>query len=162
VLIAEAGLDRLYAVLADVMRTARLATLEMKAVRYGYTPGPGTGVAGIWAEASPALLELQGDVIAAAQPFMVETDGIEAFTADHGNPVFDKLLIDYVTHFVAKAAGAHFEPHVSTGVASIAYLDAMMAEPFAPFPFGCVSAAVYQLGPFGTAAQLMKRWEASG
>jgi hypothetical protein len=32
-------------------------------------------------------------------------------------------------------------------------LDAMLAEPFAPFTFSPVGAAVYQLGPFGTAAR---------
>lgn len=159
--VADADLAALYDEMADVMARARLATLEMQAVRYGYTPGPGMGIAGIWADASPALLALQADVIAAARPFMVATAGIEAFTADHGNPAFDAALIDYVTHFTTRGAGPKFEPHVSTGVASIAYLEAMMAEPFAPFPFGCTSAAVYQLGPFGTAARLMKRWDAA-
>jgi hypothetical protein len=35
-------------------------------------------------------------------------------------------------------------------------LDAMLAEPFAPFTFSLVGAAVYQLGPFGTAARRLK------
>jgi hypothetical protein len=133
--------------------------MELEAVRYGHTPGPGMGIAGIWADVTPALLKLQADVIAAAEPFRLPTGPIEAFTQGHGDPAFDAALIDYVTHFVEKGAGEQFEPHVSTGVASIAYLEAMQAEPFEPFAFASASAAVYQLGPFGTAARLLHRWE---
>ena len=32
-------------------------------------------------------------------------------------------------------------------------IDAMLAEPFAPLTFSPVGAAVYQIGPFGTAAR---------
>ena len=35
-------------------------------------------------------------------------------------------------------------------------LDKMLAEPFAPFTFSPAGAAVYQLGPFGTAAKKLK------
>jgi hypothetical protein len=149
----------LHAAVGEVIGTAGLDRLEMEAVRYGYTPGPGMGIAGIWAALTPELLKLQADVIAAARPFMAPTGPIEAFTEGHGNAAFDAALIDYVTHFTSKGAGANFEPHVSTGIASTAYLDAMMAEPFERFAFGCASAASYQLGPYGTAARLLQRWE---
>jgi hypothetical protein len=55
--------------------------------------------------------------------------------------------------------GEHFNPHVSTGVATRDYLDKMLAEPFKPFTFSPAGAAVYQLGPFGTAAKKLKAWE---
>jgi hypothetical protein len=35
----------------------------------------------------------------------------------------------------------------------------MLAEPFEPFTFSPASAAVYQLGQFGTAAKKLKEWE---
>ena len=120
------------------------------------------GIAGIWAVATPELLKLQADVVAAAAPFMVATATIDAFTAGHANPAFDAALIDYVSRFVANGVGANFDPHVSTGVAATDYLDRMLAEPFAPFAFAPASAAVYQLGPFGTAALLLKRWDPAG
>lgn len=146
----------------DVIRTANVTSMELRAVRYGYTPGPGMGVAGIWADTTPELLKLQADVVAAATPFMVPTATIEAFAASHGNPAFDAALIDYVSRFVTDGVGAKFDPHVSTGVAAIDYLDRMLAEPFVPFVFAPASAAVYQLGPFGTAARLLKRWDLAG
>jgi hypothetical protein len=49
--------------------------------------------------------------------------------------------------------------HVSTGVAARKYLDKMLAEPFEPFTFSPAGAAVYQLGPFGTAAKKLKEWD---
>jgi len=51
---------------------------------------------------------------------------------------------------------ASFNPHVSTGVAPREYLDKMTAEPFGSFAFSPAGAAVYQLGPFGTAAKKLK------
>ena len=41
----------------------------------------------------------------------------------------------------------------------LAYLDAMLAEPFDEFTFSPAGAAVYQLGPFGTAARKIKVWD---
>lgn len=157
--VEQADLAALHAAVGDVIGKAGLDRLEMEAVRYGYTPGPGMGIAGIWVAVTPELLKLQADVIAAAGPFMAPTGPIEAFTARHGNAAFDAALIDYVTHFTSIGAGADFEPHVSMGIASTAYLDAMMAEPFERFAFGCASAASYQLGPYGTAARLLRRWD---
>ncbi len=50
----------------------------------------------------------------------------------------------------------NFNPHVSTGVAPRDYLDTMLTEPFESFTFSPAGAAVYQLGPFGTAAKLLE------
>jgi len=35
----------------------------------------------------------------------------------------------------------------------------MLAEPFASFTFSPAGAAVYQLGPFGTAAKKLMEWD---
>jgi hypothetical protein len=55
-------------------------------------------------------------------------------------------------------SGAHYNPHVSVGVAPKAYLDTMLAEPFEPFLFSPASAAAFQLGPYGTAARKLMEW----
>jgi hypothetical protein len=159
--VAARDMDALYAACGKVIASADVTRMVLQAVRFGYTPGPGMGVAGIWAAMTPALAALQSAVIAAAAPFQMPTGGIEAFTAGHGNPAYDAALIDYVTTFVARNAGAGFDPHVSTGVAATADLDRIAAEPFDAFAFSLSGAAVYQLGPFGTAARLLKRWESA-
>jgi hypothetical protein len=35
----------------------------------------------------------------------------------------------------------------------------MLVEPFEPFTFSPAGAAVYQLGPFGTAAKKLMEWD---
>jgi len=68
-------------------------------------------------------------------------------------------LIGYVSTFVPKGAGKHFNPHVTTGVAPRGYLDQMLAEPFESFTFSPAGAAVYQLGQFGAAAKQLKSFD---
>ena len=66
------------------------------------------------------------------------------------------FLIDYVAHFVQIGAGKKFNPHVTIGVGTIAYLKTMLAEPFEAFMFSPAGASVYQLGSFGTARKELK------
>ena len=68
-------------------------------------------------------------------------------------------MIAYVSAFVPKGSGENFNPHVTTGVAPREYLDKMVAEPFKAFTFSPASAAVYQLGQFGTVAKKLKDLE---
>ena len=128
-------LDKVYAAIGNVIEGANVTALNLVAFKYYYVPGPGVGIAGICARPTPELLKLQADVIAAAAPFTVETGTIAAFTAPHDNPALDALLIEYVSAFVPKYSGANYNPHVSTGVGSREYLDAMLAEPFESFAF---------------------------
>lgn len=127
--------------------------------RYYLATGGGLGVAGIVAKPTPELAKLQADIIAAAAPFNLRDGPIGAFTARHDNPAIDAALIGYVSTFEQIGAGEHFNPHVSTGNAPTAYLDQMTAEPFEPFTFSPAGAAVYQLGPFGTAAKKLIQWD---
>ena len=68
-------------------------------------------------------------------------------------------MIEYVSTYDRKYAGANFNPHVSTGTAPKEYLDKRLAETFQPFTFSPAGAAVYQLGPFGTAAKKLREWD---
>jgi len=156
--VRTADLDKVNAAMGKVFAGVDRNALKLEAFKYYYAPAGETGVAGIVAKPTPALLKLQADVIAAVAPFTVETGPIGAFTASHGNPATDAVLIEYVSTFVPRMSGEHFSPHVSTGVASREYLDKMLAEPFAPFTFSAAGAAVYQLGPYGTAAKKLKAW----
>ena len=89
---------------------------------------------------------------------MQKTATIGAFTAPHDNPATDAAIIQYVSTFVDKMSGPHFNPHVSIGVAPKDYLDKMVAESFESFTFSPAGGAVYQLGPYGTAARKLKEW----
>jgi hypothetical protein len=152
-------LDELYAAIGKVLDEANVTAINLMAYKYYYAPGPGVGVAGICARPTPELLNLQAAVIAAAAPFTVEIGTKAAFTAPHDKPALDMLLIEYVSEFVPKYSGANYNPHVSTGVGSREYLDAMLDEPFESFTFSPAGAAVYQLGPFGTAAKKLREFD---
>jgi hypothetical protein len=156
--VRTADLDEVYEAVGKVLTDAEVNAMKLEAFKYYYAPTGAVGVAGIVARPTPELLGLQERVIAAVAPFMVETGTIAAFTAPQDDPATDAALIDYVSTFVPKMTGEHFSPHVSTGVAPREYLDKMLAEPFEPFTFSPAGAAVYQLGPFGTAARQLKEW----
>ena len=152
-------LDKVYAAAERVLVSANVNAMKLEAFKYYYAPAGAVGVAGICAKPTPEIIKLQADLIAAVKPFTVETGSIDAFTAAHDNPTNDAALIQYVSTFVPKMSGEHFNPHVSTGVAPRDYLDKMNTEAFQSFVFSPAGAAVYQLGPFGTAAKKLKAWE---
>jgi hypothetical protein len=156
--VRTADLDKVYA--AEEKVFAGVKAMKLDAFKLYYMPAGGAlGVAGICAKPTPEILKLQADIIAAAKPFMLKTGPIGAFTAGHDDPAIDAAMIEYVSTFEQKGAGEKFNPHVSTGTAPKEDLDKMLAEPFEPFTFSPAGAAVYQLGPFGTAAKKLKEWD---
>ena len=157
--VRTADLDKVYDAVEKVLAAANVNAMKLEAFKYYYAPAGAVGIAGICAKPTPEILKLQADIIAAARPYMVETGPIGAFTAPHDDPATDTAIIQYVSTFVPKMSGENFNPHVSTGVAPKEYLDKMLAEPFENFPFSPAGAAVYQLGPFGTAAKKLKEWD---
>jgi len=156
--VRTSDLDKVYAAEEKVFAAANVSAMKLEAFKFYYAPTGATGVAGICAKPTPEIVRLQANIIAAAKPFMQETGPIGAFTAPHDNPATDAAIIQYVSTFVPKMSGENFNPHVSTGVAPKDYLDKMLAEPFESFTFSSAGAAVYQLGPFGTAAKKLTEW----
>jgi hypothetical protein len=157
--VRTADLGKVYAAERKVLAGVDLSAIKLEAFKYYYAPaGSAFGLAGICARPTAQLIKLQADIIAAAKPFMLKTGTIGAFTAGHDDPTLDAGLIEFVSAFEQKAAGAKFNPHVSTGLAPREYLDQMLAEPFEPFTFSPARAAVFQLGPYGTAAKKLKEF----
>ena len=157
--VRTADLDKVYAAAGKVLARANVNGMKLEAFKYYYIPSKDIGLAGIVAKPTPELLKLQADLIAAVAAFTVETGDSSAFVTTPDDPIIDPALIEYVSTFVPKASGEHFNPHVTTGVALREYLDQMLAEPFEPFTFSPAGAAVYQLGQFGTAAKKLKEWD---
>jgi haloacid dehalogenase-like hydrolase len=157
--VRTADLERVYSAAGKVFVTANVTRMKLEAFKYYYAPTGAVGVAGICARPTPEILKLQADIIAAVKPFTVDSGPIEAFTARHDDAATDAAIIKYVSTFVPEMTGANFNPHVSIGVAPNAYLDKMLGERFESFPFAPAGAAVYQLGPYGTAAKLLKKWD---
>jgi hypothetical protein len=149
-------LDKVFAAANAVMAKEKPTAWVLKAVKYYYLPAPPYGVAGIVVEPTADLHRLQDELIEAIKPYTMKTGTPAAFFSEEGGRDIQPELIEYVDNFVAAAAGARFNPHVTIGVATEAYLKEMLAEPFASFTFSPASASVYQLGTFGTARKELK------
>ena len=154
--VGTADLDKVYATAAKVLAGGHITALKLKAFKYYYIPDKTLGLSGIVIEPTPGLIKLQADLIAAVAPLTVKTATSAAFV-NSNDPGVNPLLIHYVEVFASEHAGQHYEPHVTTGLAPREYLDKMLAEPFDAFTFSPAGAAVYHLGPYGTAATLLKQ-----
>ena len=157
--VRTADLDKVYDAAGKVFARANVAGIKLDAFKYYYIPSKDLGLSGIVAKPTPELLKLQADLIAAVDRFTVPSGNSGAFVTTPDDRVIDPFLIEYVSTFVPKASGEHFNPHVSTGLAPRTYLDKLLAEPFEPFTFSPAGAAVYQLGQFGTAAKKLKEFD---
>jgi hypothetical protein len=144
-------LDKVYAAANAILAKEKPTTWKLKAFKYYYIPAPPIGVAGIVIEPTDDLHRLQDELIAAVEPYTVKTGTPAAFFSTEDGRDIQKPLIDYVANFVRDAAGKHFNPHVTIGVGTEAYLNKLLAEPFPSFTFSAAGASVYQLGTFGTA-----------
>jgi len=156
--VRTADLDQVYAAVEKVFAVANVKAMKLEAFKYYYAPAGPDGVAGICAKPTPALLKLQADLVAAVAPYRVKTATVSAFTAPMDDPADNASFIQYISTFVPDRTGEHFNPHVSIGVAPKDYLDKMLAGPFEPFTFSPAGAAVFQLGPYGTAAKKLAEW----
>jgi len=154
--VRTADLDKVYDAVNKVLAKEKPTSWKLKAYKYYYIPDKDIGLAGIVVEPSEDLLRLQQEIIDAVTPFTVSTGTTAAFASAEEGRDIQESLIKYVANFVQDAAGKRFNPHVTIGVGTEAYLKDMLAESFDTFTFSPVGASVYQLGTFGTARKELK------
>jgi hypothetical protein len=111
----------------------------------------GLGLSGIVVKTTPELIKLQQDLIAAVAPYTVQTGTASAFVTSPAAPDINAATIHYIEVYVPEHSGQHLELHVTTGIASVDYLNKMLAEPFEDFTFSPSGASVFHLGNYGTA-----------
>ncbi len=157
--VRTADLDKLYDAVGKALAGEKIASWKLKAFKYYYIPSGETGLAGIVVEPTDDWLRLQQKIIDAVAPFTVIEGTAEAFYIPPSEGPIVKGLIEYVQTFVPDSTGKKFNPHVTVGIASQEYLRGMLAEPFEAFIFSPKSAAVYQLGNYGTARVKLREWE---
>ncbi|MDH5346137.1 MAG: phosphatase PAP2 family protein, partial [Gammaproteobacteria bacterium] len=157
--VRTADLDKVYAAAGQVFARTNVTGFKLEAVKYDYLPLGDLGLAAITANPTAELRKLQSDLIAAVAPFTVKTGDSAAFFTTPDDPMIDSHLIHYVSVFVPEHSGEHFVPHLTVGLAPKSHLDKLLAEPFEKYTFSPASAAIYQLGQFGTAAKKLKELE---
>jgi hypothetical protein len=146
-----ADLDKVFAAATKVFAKENPTSWKLKAFKYYYIPDKSIGLAGIVIEPTPDLLRLQKELIDAVAPFTAPTGTAAAYVTTPEDPDIIAPLIEYVRVFVPDHSGDHYSPHVTTGIGTIEYLDALLAKPFDTFTFSVVGASVYHLGNYGTA-----------
>jgi acid phosphatase (class A) len=157
--VRTADLEKVYAAANKVLGGIDVASFELEAFVYDFVPMGDLGLTAITAKPTAELKKLQENLIEAVAPYTVESGTSTAFFTTPDDPIIDPVLIHYVSVFVPEHTGEHFVPHLTVGLAPKLYLDKLLKEPFEPFTFSPASAAVYQLGQFGTAAKKLKELE---
>jgi hypothetical protein len=76
-----------------------------------------------------------------------------AFVTTSEDPDINQPTLIAVATCFPGHTGEHYSPHVTVGVGTRDYLDALLAAPFPTFTFSHVGTSVYQFGNFGTAAR---------
>ena len=148
--VRESDLPAIAGAVARVMRDPPPTALRFTATGYVVGASDDAGILMLGVAQTPGVARLHERVVAAVQPFRVAAGDASAFVADATGPITAQT-IDWVAHFVPRAAGAAYFPHVTVGVAPRDILQGIAREPFRPFPFGTARVAIYQLGNFGTA-----------
>jgi hypothetical protein len=145
--------DAMTAAVTKVLVAERATELQLKAQGLEYVIWGGVAVTAIVVERTPGLMRLHQKIVQAVAPFSVTGGTAAAFFGAEANAE----TISWVEAFVPGSSGDKYQPHVTAGVASEAFVKKMKAEPFEAFTFKPAGVAIYQLGNFGTAAT--KLWQ---
>jgi hypothetical protein len=151
-----ANLDKTYAALAGALATEKVLSWKMKAFKYYYMPMKGIGLGGIVVEPTVDMIRLQKKLIDALTQFMSPTGTAAAFATTPTDPDINEGTLNAVATYFAAHTGEHYSPHVTIGVGTVDYLNALLAAPFPAFTFSAVGVSVYQFGNFGTAAKQLR------
>jgi hypothetical protein len=151
-----ANLDKTYTALEKVLATEKVLSWKMKAFKYYYMPLKEIGLGGIVVEPTADMIRLQNKLIDALTQFMSPTGSPAAFATTAADPVINEATLNAVTTYFSQHTGEHYSPHVTIGVGTVDYLNALLAAPFPTFTFSAVGVSVYQFGNFGTAAKLLR------
>lgn len=152
-----ADLEKVYTATAKVLATEKVKNWKLTAFKYYYIPLKEIGLGGILVQPTLDMIRLQKEFIDALTSFMAPaSDGnAAAFATTPADPEINQATLDAVASYFSAHIGEHYSPHVTIGVGTVDYLNALLAAPFPTFTFSPVGMSVYQFGNFGTAAKLL-------
>jgi hypothetical protein len=156
--VRTADLPNVYAAVQKVMAQYNPATWKLEAFKIDHAVWSGLAVTVILAKPPQQVLDAQQALITAIAPYTVPTGTAAAFVTTPADPEINASTLAYVTAFVPKSTGANYIAHVTSGVAPVAFVKTLEAQPFSPFTFSPVAVSVYQLGNFGTARKKLQEW----
>jgi hypothetical protein len=150
-----ANLEEIFAAASKVLASEKVMSWKLKAFKYYYIPLKEIGLGGILVEPTADLIRLQNELFDAIGQFMAPGNlgTAAAFKTTPQDPEINQATINAVANYFAEHRGEHYSPHVTIGVGTIDYLNALLAAPFPTFTFSATGASAYQFGNFGTAAK---------
>lgn len=155
--VRRADLTAVAAAVDSVFRGKPPLGLELTATGRFASPVADLTATGISVGPTPALTQLQLGVVAAVAPF-IRHGGTAAAFVDAPQSATIGSTANYVDRFIPAASGTNFRPHVTAGIGHVDLVARLVAEPFVPFAFKIVGAAIYQLGDGGTARKQLWIW----
>ncbi len=151
-------LPKVYAAVQKIRTLYNMAAWKFDAFKIDHAVWSGLALTVILAKPPQSVLEAQQQLIDVIAPYTVQTGTAAAFATTPAEPDINASTIAYVTAFVPKSTGKNYTAHVTCGVASVAFVKQLEAEPFSKFTFSPVAISVYQLGNFGTARKKLEMW----
>lgn len=130
-----------------------LTAMTLSATRIDSVSFEELAVAVLVVERTPKLIRLHQAITNAVVPISVGGGSPAAFA----DAKVAAGTVNWVETFVPKSSGKNYQPHITAGIATEAFVAHLKAAPFMPFAFKANALAVFQLGNFGTAAR--KLWE---
>lgn len=152
-------LDNIYKAAGKVFATENATRWKLQAFKYYYIPQKPIGLGGIVIQPTSDLLRLQQALIDAVAPFTAPSGTAAAYVTTPQDPDILEAVIQYVKVFVPEHSGDRYSPHVTIGIGTIDFLDAMLTRPFERFTFSPVAASIYHLGNYGTAMTKLHSFE---
>jgi hypothetical protein len=149
------NLEEVFAGASKVLAGKKVMSWKLKAFKYYYIPLKAIGLGGILVEPTPDLIKLQDELFEAIGEFMAPGSfgTAAAFKTTPQDPDINQATIDAIATYFSEHRGEDYSPHVTIGVGTTDYLNALLATPFPTFTFSVVGMSAYQFGNFGTAAK---------
>jgi hypothetical protein len=147
------NLEKVYAATAKVLASEAVKSWKLTAFKYYYMPLKEVGLGGILVQPTTDMIRLQKQFIDALTSFMAPASAgsAAAFATTPDDPDINQPTLDAVATYFSAHIGEHYTPHVTIGIGTVEYLDALLAAPFPRFTFSPVGMSVYQFGNYGTA-----------
>ena len=149
--VRTAHLDEVAKAVVEVLRTEQSMKWESNAIGYYALADKDLQLVGIVIEPTEDMRRLQQKIIDAVAPFAVEKGTGEAFAPRPDGGAIGQPTVDYVNNFVGPRTGMNYNPHLTVGIGTCDFVDALKAEPFETFTFRAVSVSLYQVGDYGVA-----------
>ena len=149
--VRTADLDEVAKAVVEVLRTEQSMKWESNAIGYYALVDKDLRLVGIVIEPTEDMRRLQQRIIDAVSPFAVEKGTSEAFAPRLDGEAVGQPTVDYVNNFVGPRTGMNYNPHLTVGIGTRDFVDALKAEPFEAFAVRAISLSLYQVGDYGVA-----------